>query len=185
MDKRLEKLKELAIINNNEIQDPEFNTLLEASAEYIETINDTYLMDEIVESSPQNPEEEAIVEYITNTIEEKKIKATKSPLTPEPSPTPAARVKETPSPEPARTKPPLPTPTLILTKTPPPDLDQIKKVDTDGSYSVFHNDDDGTCYKVEYYDDNDSLVYYIEYVYRYDGKIIGVVKKDSQGNILD
>jgi len=102
--------------------------------------------------------------------------------TPNPTTTP---VQKTPNPPatPVSTDPPAET--AIPVQSPPPNLEEEKKVNEDGTYKITFTSEEGIPYKIEYFDDSDTLEYYIEYLYDYNGKIIGVVKKDKDGNIIN
>ena len=91
----------------------------------------------------------------------------------------------TPLPVQTRLHEPVATVTSIPIISPPPNLGKEKKINEDGSYEIVYKSEDGISYKIEYYNESNSLQYSIEYLYDYDGRIVGVVKKDKNGNIID
>lgn len=186
MNINLEKLKKLAVVNNAEIQDTEFTELSQISEQYEEITGEkekVLLSDQEIEDRTYTIDENEIDEIINKSIVDMQSKEpepapTAQPKTPVPTVTPVSAAVSQKTPLPVQT----PTPIPLL--TPPPNLEKVKKTNEDGSYQLTYNSKEGISYKVEYYNQAGALKYYIEYLYDYDGKIVGVVKKDKNGNII-
>jgi tetratricopeptide (TPR) repeat protein len=192
IDKNLEELKSLAEANNEEIQSTGFSEMLEVTDQYEEKTSGSYedaLIDKEIEKSTEAAYKNGIDEFVEESlaeIQEKAGEPTPAELSKTYIPTITTLKTEIPVKTPLVQKTPLPDDkTPVPVQTPPPNLDKVKKKNDDGTYMIIHNSQEGISFKIEYFSESGSLQYYIEYIYDLEGKIIGVVKKDEKGNIID
>ncbi|MBN2442637.1 MAG: tetratricopeptide repeat protein, partial [Spirochaetales bacterium] len=122
-----EKLKELAVVNNQEIQDPEFTEMLEAAEQYEEVTEgttETEFINQEIESGIDPVFENEINEYVDTVIINSQTKTTE-PAPDGPSQTPVPDLTPVPAQTPVTVQTSVPGPTPVPAQTPVPDLTPV------------------------------------------------------------